>query len=196
MKSTEDHREEWKARFQAVSRAQARYLYVLLIAGAFYWALHVQVMSSPPAAITDQELPVVGVKVNGAVVWGTAPTILGAIILASLGTFQALTRASEKLAALARGDDAFERLDTVPTAIDFIVYTKSRWLSRIGLLSYPIFLSLVYAEAAWVWLSVFRMAVTVSGRAVFLTIGAGILVLCLPRLVGLWISKGKRAFAP
>jgi hypothetical protein len=185
---------EWRERFQAVGRAQARYLYVLLIAGVFYWALHVQVMSATAATPAEQQLPVVGVAVNRDVVWGTAPIVLGFIMLACLGTFHALTRASERLGVLARGDDAFEGIDTVPTAIDFIVYAKSRWLFRLGLLSYPTFLSLVYVEACWLWFSVFRSSVTFLGRGASLIVGGGILILCLPRLVGLWLSKCKKAF--
>jgi limonene-1,2-epoxide hydrolase len=195
MAHDENHRDEWKERFQTVGRAQVRYLYVLMIVAAFYWALHVQVMSTPSASPTEQELPLVGVKVNRAVVWGTAPTILGLIVLATLGTFHALTRASEKLGTVAQGDDAFERLDTAPTAIDFIIYTESRWwLSRLGLFSYPIALSVVWVEAIWVWLSVYRGSVTFPGRGVFLILGAAVLILCLPLLFGLWASKGKSVF--
>jgi hypothetical protein len=194
MAHNEKDLKEWRERFQAVGRAQARYLYVLLVAGVFYWALHVQVMSARAATPAEQQLPAVGVAVNRDIVWGTAPIVLGCIILACLGTFHALRRASEELGAPARDDAVFESMDRSSTAIDFIVYAKSGWLSRLGLLSYPVFLSLVYVEAWCLWCSVFGTSVTFFGRGVSLVVGGGILILCFPRLFGLWLSKCKKAF--
>lgn len=191
----EEYCKEWKARFQAVGRAQARYLYVLLIAGTFYWALHVQIASAPPGADTQQEVPIIGVKVNGAVIRATAPTVLGFVILAALGTFRALTRASREIGLLASGNDAFERHDTVPTAIDFVVYTTQPGrFSRLGLLSYPLALSLVYVEAGWIWVSVYRAHGAFLGRSTLLVTALGVLPFCLPGLLGLWLSKGKKVF--
>ncbi len=79
--------------FKQLGGLESRYLYLLLITGVFYWALHVQVTFAPTSAFVHQELPVIGVKVNQEVVRASAPTVIGFIILASLGTFQALKHA-------------------------------------------------------------------------------------------------------
>lgn len=185
--------EDWKRRFQAVGRAQARYLYLLLVASVFFWALHVQVMVSAPMEVADQQLPLVGVTVNRVVVWATAPIVLGFTLLAAFGTFHAIKLASDKLGTLVEGDQGFERLDVSPTAIDFIVYTKSPSLRRLGLLSYPGFLSVVYVEAWWIWFCLLRSDRALPGWKVLVIIGAVVLLWCTYRLVELWLSKGKSA---
>lgn len=152
MENEKAHRGEWHRRFEAVGRAQARYLYLLLVSGAFCWALHVQVVSVMASGPSSQELPVVGVTVNRTVDWATAPILLGFVLLAAPGTFDALLHASDMdmLRIRAKGDERFERLDVSPTAIDFIVYGKSRFLRRVGLFSYPFFLPVIYSEAWWI----------------------------------------------
>ncbi len=177
-------KEEWKQRFEAVGRAQGRYLYVLLLSGVFFWALHWHLIGTDREKISNQELPLVGIAVDSVIVWASAPIVLGATLLAALGTFPAIKKAHDNFG---NGDEDFERRDLHPTAIDFIVYGEGPF----RLLSYPAFLSLVFVEASWIWFCFFKSDLDFLGRRVFLTVGAIILLWCFPRLLRFWYSKSR-----
>ena len=179
--------EEWKERFRAVGKAQGRYLWILLIAGIFYLALDMNISKSNMSS--QQSLPLIGIEVDSFLVWASGSFVLGLIILAALGTFPALTYATSRVNL--DGERAFERIDTEPTAIDFIVYTKPRakkW-TNISLITYPFFISLGVLESCWLWIRLAKLKPFSNMQLIFLFLGGVALVFCLPRLIGLWNSK-------
>jgi hypothetical protein len=183
--------QEWKDRFQSVGRAQARYLYILLIAGVFFLVLHLNIMTKDDAAVAEQEVPLVGAIVSRVMVWATAPIVLGFTLLGALGTFRAIDVARNKLGPSAKGGEGFERLDVNPTVIDFIVYTKSTCVGWLGLLTYPVFLLAIYVESAWIWYCFLQSSLIFPGRKIFLTFGCVILVWCILPLAKFGYSKVK-----
>jgi hypothetical protein len=175
----------WKARFQAVARAQNRYLYILLIACVFFWALRGRVRLA--ADTTQITLPIVDVEVEGLVVLAIAPIVIAFLLLAVLGTFPALRVAYKQMGGSSRD---FESYDTEPTAIDFVVYSTSRnAVRRLGLLSYPLVLTLALVEAVWLWVESLNDRI-LAGR-VAQGMGIVLLLVCIPRMYNLWESKVK-----
>lgn len=187
-------REEWKRRLHTVGRAQTRYLYVLLIVGLFYLALHLQITDKTSATNTDQQLPLIGIIVNRLVIWASAPIVLGFILLAALGTFSAIQVAKDQLKIAPKDHLSFERIDIYPTAIDFIVYNK--YIGRLGAITYPVFLLLFYLEAWWIWLHLIRSDQTLPFWTVFVVIGIIVLLLCFPPIGRIWYLKIKSKIHP
>ena len=180
--------QEWRERFRAVAKAQRRYLWILLVVGIFYLALDENISQQNESS--RQSLPLIGVEVDSKVVWASGSLVLSLIAWATLGTFPAVTHASSKVNPDGNGL-AFERLDTEPTAIDFMVYTKpgaSRW-TRISLVTYPSFISLGIVESVWLWIRLERSQIPSNVQWLFLVLGGAATLACLPRLVLLWISK-------
>lgn len=179
---------EWRERFRSVAKAQGRYLWLLLIAGVFYLALDTTIsQQSPPS---QQKLPLIGIEVDSKVVWASGSLVLGFIALAALGTFPALTYAYSKANPDGK-EQPFESLDTEPTAIDFIVYVQpnsSPW-TRLVLVTYPLFITLVVAESVYIW---FRLAASkpcLFRDWLFLVLGGAFTLACFYRLSKLWKSK-------
>lgn len=176
----------WASRFQAVARAQARYLYLLLVLCIFFWALRGRLLFAGEAG--EITLPIVNVPVSGYVPLVLAPAVLALVLLAVLGTFPASREAYSRLAETEKGLEAY---NSVPTAIDFVVYSRSNGaLSRLSLLSYPAALTLAYVEAAWLWGEALEYHIVWQGLAQFL--GLLLLLACLPRLAWLWKYKMER----
>jgi hypothetical protein len=189
-----DNEQEWRERYRAVAAAHGRYLWLLLIAGIFYSALHFDVDSrrnraetTLPSDSLKTELTFVGISVDSRVVRATGPFVLGLIALAALGTFPAIRRAYKETG---RSRHDFEQLDTAPTAIDFAVYTTPdapRW-TRIGLAAYPAFVTLVVTEAVWLWWEIKSEQAIPLGR-LFVALGAIVLLCSLLRLASVWRSE-------
>lgn len=180
--------QEWRERFRAVAKAQRRYLWILLVVGIFYLALDENISHQNESS--RQSLPLIGIEVDSKVVWASGSLVLSLIALATLGTFPAVTNASSKVNPDGNGL-AFERLDTEPTAIDFMVYTKpgaSRW-TRIKLVTYPSFISLGIGESIWLLIRLARSEPFPNFRCLFLLLGSAATMFCLLRLISLWISK-------
>ena len=187
MSEDTNQEEQWRERFKSVAKAQGRYLWLLLIAGVFYMALDIAVSEQPKPS--PQKLPFIGINIDSKVVWASASLVLGFISLATLGTFPAVTNAYSK--ANPKGDQPFECLDTEPNAIDFIVYaplgTNTKW-TKLGLVTYPLFITLIVAESVWLW---YRLWVSKPFlyRTLFLVLGAVMTLACLYPLCSLWKSK-------
>lgn len=180
--------EQWRERFRAVGKAQSRYLWILLIAGVFYFALDRSIPQETESS--RQKLPLIGIEVDSKVVWASGSLVLSLIALAALGTFPAITYASSNVNASGDGR-AFERLDTHPTAIDFIVYAKpgaSKW-ANLGLVTYPLFITICVAESMWLWVRLAGSKPFYNWHWVFLLLGGVAILASLPRLIRLWISK-------
>jgi len=187
--SNNDVHVEWRKRFRAVARSQGRHLWLLLITAVFYLALDSTV--SRQAQPGRQQLPVVGIEVSSGVVWASGSLVLGFISLAALGTFPALTYAYSMANPAKREDYPFESLDTEPTAIDFLVYAtpgNDAW-RRLALVTYPLFITFVVLESAWLWVRLLASKPSTVADFVFLVCGGAFTLACFIRLGKLWKSK-------
>lgn len=186
-------RDAWHLRFQAVARAQARYLYLLVVVGLFYWALDGRIRQGPPFAPVS--LPVVQVEIDPWVVWASASPVLAALLLGTLGTFRALSVAHDRVKGQSDDVRNFESLDTSPTLIDFVFYTKtaSGGVARFSLVAYPLVLTIFFVEAMWLLARLWELEAPVPGLSVFLVIGSFELPFSFWGLAKLWFLKLKQA---
>jgi hypothetical protein len=174
----------WQDRFYSVARAQIRYLYILFVGCVFYYALANKIQSQPNASI---KVPIIEMEIDGATIMAWGPPGIGFLLLAALGTFPALRNAYKRMS----NKSPWEAYDLVPTAIDFVVYARSRnSLYRIGLLAYPIVLTLAYVEG--IWLFYLSLKLNVPQKVWHLIPGGIPLLLCLLPLVHLWIFKVRQ----
>lgn len=182
----DDLRARWLDRLHAVSRAQARYLYTLLVLALFFWSLRSQIAATPEHS--SIKVPLVGLAVDSHVVLASGPIALSLTVLAMLGTFPAVERAYKEYKRRSPSQNEFEAIDTNPNAIDLAVYSRqgSKWGS-LGLISYPLVLSLVVFES--VVLLVWLACSEVSAKIIFFPLGVLVTMAALPRLLSLWWSK-------
>jgi hypothetical protein len=142
----------WLRRFQAVGKAQARYLWVLLIAMLFYAAVRARVVGVPTETLPPLSVPLVGLEIDAATVFASGPVVLSFLVLVVIGSLRAFEHAREKLKLGTGGDYMTEQVDVHPNAIDLAVYTPIRSRSipaTIGYFAYPAFLVAALAEATW-----------------------------------------------
>jgi hypothetical protein len=188
-----DERKAWMERLGVVGRAQARYLWLLLIAGIFYLALHLQV--ADPAATQARELvvPVVDLTLSAIPVWASGPIVLSTLLLAAHGSLRAY-----KTAAAAVGVEGFgvgEEYDLAPNALDFVVYTtpaSPRWTRGVLLFTYPLYMALFCAEAWWLLLAVHADAPALV-RAIFVPLGGLLALFATWRVMSYLWTNGHRA---
>lgn len=185
-------REEWRARFRAVSRAQSRYLYLLMLASVFFWALRIGNVPFADARRYGVDVPVLGVSLDPRVILDFGPIVLGLLMLALLGTFAAVTYAKDQLAV--KTDDDFQRLDEFPNAIDFIVFAPggTSRLARWPLLSYPVVIVIAYVEAWWLFLEGTFLSPSYTGKLVVAVMSGAVLIAAIPRLASFTAAKARR----
>jgi len=141
-----DHNEasHWLRRFDAMGRAQSRYLWILLFIGIFYLAL--QHACPDPQ---DVRVPFVDLKLDARIILASGGAVIAFLLLATFGALRAWRRAVDQYYELTKTTDS-ERLDIHPNALDLAFYptTKSpQWIRRITWQMYPLFLSALSAEA-------------------------------------------------
>jgi len=83
VKSETEH-EQWLRRLDATGRAQARYLWILLLACLFFFSLRQSEASSQQISV-----PVLDLKLNAAAVLASGGTIIAFIVVASFGAIAA-----------------------------------------------------------------------------------------------------------
>jgi hypothetical protein len=139
---------QWLARLQALGKMQARYLWFLVIASIFYLGL-----SSGTLRPTNGEVkvPVLNLELGVAPILAAGPAVLSFLVLVVMGALRAYGRATENL-GIERSDPRGEATDTEPNFLDLAFYpTEStrpvlRYVPRIVLFKYPVFLSLVLVQ--------------------------------------------------
>jgi hypothetical protein len=142
---------QWLKRSEAIGRAQARYLWILLIAVVFYVALQarLQVLDGT----TSLTVPLIDLELSAAVVLASGPPVLSFLVLVIIGALRAYSTAREKLGLSQGADWTGEEVDIHPNAIDFALYTTPRspkLISTVAFFSYPGFLLVALAVAAWI----------------------------------------------
>jgi hypothetical protein len=185
------HADDWKRRLSAVSSAQAKYLWALVVLGIFYFVLQ-RSLGNPIGADRDAvELPVLGIPLPVAAISLAAPSVLFFVLLVVMGSMRAYRTAETK--ATSPGTPS-EAIDASPNPLDLAVYTTTdspTWLQRVLVLTYPLFLSVFAAEATWILLSLFKAP---DGLATWLFRLLGVLtgIPALVLLLRLWHRALRR----
>jgi hypothetical protein len=160
-----DHeRDFWLRRLEALGRAQARYLWFLLIAALFYAALYAR-----NSASTTITVPIVELDLGTLTVEASGGPIIAFLVLVIIGAIRAWTHALEQIRGSRPAKDA-EQLDTHPNAIDLAIYTTDSSpaiIRKAVYFAYPLLLLAGLAESAllawWLW-----RTPSVPARTVFL----------------------------
>lgn len=168
---------DWSERFGAVGVAQNTYLYLLGMAGLFFFVLDLALPET-----TTTEIPGVGLEVSSLFVWAAGPAVIGFLLAAVLGALDATTHAGARM-ELGKGE--FEREDVGPNAVDMAFYTTAdspRVALALGYLSYPAYLALFFGEGVWLWSNLFQLEQRSAVLEVALWLGAAMLLLGFLRL--------------
>jgi hypothetical protein len=146
----------WLDRMHSLGAAQARYLWLLLVACLFYLALQLQPI--PTATVT---VPIVELQLSRNAVAAAGPAVISFLVLAMMGALAGQRRAYLQTVASARpptNELDGERLDTHPNAIDLAFYTDRQQTPRLfrtlAHFKYPAALTLALAEVVWLAWSV------------------------------------------
>ncbi|MBZ5639623.1 MAG: hypothetical protein LAO51_12830 [Acidobacteriia bacterium] len=158
----------WDARYAALGRTQARYLWILLALSVFFLALDAQALASQwPIALGRSRfahdpdvvtIPFLQLPISSGVVRMFGPLILVVLLRATLGTLAAAKTALSRIGP-DDGDSSIEAYDHHPNVIDMAVYLSDtakpkRLAYSLAAVSYPLYLSLHAAVAAYLSYSV------------------------------------------
>lgn len=186
----------WLDRYEAVGRAQHRYLFLLLLFSAFFIALDYKLRDDPAFSTKSPTIPYLDLDVSVYVVFAFGPIILTLLVLALIGALKAAGSALGNLKKGSAKSLLSEAYDRVPNLIDFIVYTKQpppRWLLRVILSTYPT--AMTAGGALAVYCAVRFALMSESGALKWIVlIASG--ALWIPMAIGLkqvWSSKMSKA---
>jgi hypothetical protein len=194
MNATNDH---WIERLQTVGRAQARYLWLLLVTGIFYWAVQDQMEAAAPAQLPPLKLPVIDLELSGGVVWATGPAVVAFILLAYLGAVRAYSRATEALGLNIPGDPetVSEPFDTAPNAVDLAAYTtQESWafVKRAVYFLHPLIITGFLLEAMWLAVRVGGSPQAIPGRTAWVIFGSALCLAASFRVADTWRRRIRR----
>ena len=142
----EKERDLWLRRLDATGRAQSRYLWITLLACLFFLTLRLSAPSTQSVSV-----PVLDLKLNASAVLASGGTVIGLLIIASLGAILAWSRALQEYGGESWRDYA-ERLDMHPNFLDLAIYTgpgKANLFGKIAYFVYPLYFTLALGESAW-----------------------------------------------
>src|SRR5437773_6382849 len=146
------HFEPWLDRYEAIGRAQHRYMYLLLVLVAFFLVVD----GGPGAPAPDSAKPLgiefLHLDVPRLAVWALGPPVIAFMLLAFLGTFAAARVALKGLEASAPAGLRGDAYDRVPNLIDFAVHTKGDdplLVRVVPASSYPCFATAVLLSIAY-----------------------------------------------
>ncbi len=186
----------WLDRYEAIGRAQHRYLFLLLLFGAFFLTLDYKFRNDQAFATKSPTIPYLDLDIPVYVVFALGPIILTSLVLGLVGALKAAGPALENLKKIGRGSLPDEAYDRVPNLIDFVVYTKQPppgWLLRVIRSTYPT--AMTAGGVAAVYCAARLVCVDESGSLkwiVLIVSGA----LWIPMTIGLkqvWTSKMRTA---
>lgn len=190
---------EWARRFVVVGHAQGRYLLWLSLSGLFYYALDLDVSSSTLAR-ERLAVPFAGIELATRTVWAAAPSVLGFLLLATLGATEALRAAAANIGRR----EITEELNESFNILDAVSYTGSNghpFVRRLVGLVYPAVLSVFWVEAAVILTVLFgespdRLFPQIEypfwqsvSAWMFRSLGTLFVVFALRRLTSLWITR-------
>ncbi len=188
--TSETERQHWLRRIEATGRAQARYLWLVLVVGIFYAALRINGVDSEQIIV-----PMVGLKLDAPFVLATGGPILAFLVLVVMGAIRAWTHAFEQYRGTSPAVDS-EQLDTHPNALDLAMYTTDKspaMVRRLLSFVYPFFLTASLGESGllgwWVWSSP-----AVVGRDVLLVAWALLWIPAAVLVLAMWWTRIKQLF--
>lgn len=145
-----DRQQQWIERAQALGKAQARSLWLLLVAAIFFLA----VGSGTPADSAGKSVPLLGRDVTAPawVVRASGPFVLSFLVTVAMGALRARGVAIENAGGDTKTAKANEPWDVNPNPLDLAKYSQEETpllLRRFSLLGYPVFLTLIMIEVGW-----------------------------------------------
>lgn len=186
----------WLDRYEAIGRAQHRYLYLLLVLVAFFLVIDGGPGSVPPITSKPLRLEFITLEVSRVLVWALGPSIISFVLLAFLGTFPAADAALHGLKSTAPAGLSGDVYDRVPNLIDFAMYTKGEGAVFIRLLtlsSYPFFATIVFLTAVYLTIRICAQPALGCGRWAVALVALALWVAVVLRLSRLWKGKVKSA---
>ena len=167
---TDSDIDQWKKRIEVVGKAQARYLWVLLIVGLFYWTLQSDINNG--ASLPEIKTPIIGVNLSGEILLASGPSVIFLLIIIIYGTFRAFGTAVKKLNL---GPGHIEPYDLAPNAIDFAAYNPKKdkeFPASLFLLAYPLYLSIFWFEAIILLIDLITLDGQIVGELFFIMLGS------------------------
>jgi len=140
----------WLDRYQAIGKAQSRYMYLLAVLLVFFGLLMAQESSTAFFDTTPMKIPIIGLDVYPEPILAAGPILLGTVALALLGSLSAAIAPLARLDEISARKLSHESYDKTPNIIDMAVYstTETGKFTKAAIwLSYPTFISLSVAEA-------------------------------------------------
>ena len=184
----DEQRQFWIRRLEATGKAQARHLWVLLIAQLFYLALHASGANSHEITV-----PVIDLRLNALTVLASGAPVIAFLVLVVMGAIRAWTHAVEQVAGTSPVKDA-EHLDAHPNAIDFAMYTTTRSpavIKKILYFVYPLFLLIALVESAWLGAWLGRNPL-VPWRVVFIGVLAVTWIPAAFLVLAMWLKRLRK----
>ena len=183
----DEERSFWLRRLEATGKAQARYLWLLLLTGLFFGALRVRAAGHQTITV-----PVVDLDLNAPTVLAAGGPILAFLVLAVMGAIRAWTTAVEQIRGRPPRDT--EPLDVYPNALDLALYTTDQspaLLRNVLYFAYPLYLAAALVESAWLqdWL---LGATGVPGRTAFLVVGCATWFIGVVQVLRMWGVRIKK----
>lgn len=171
---TDSDIEQWKKRIEVVGKAQARYLWILLIVGLFYWALQSSINNG--VSQPEIQIPIIGTNLSSEILFASASSVIFFLIIIIHGAFRAFGTAAK---VLKLGSGHIEAYDLAPNAIDFAAYNPKKdkeFPASLLLLAYPLYLSIFWIEAIILLIDLITIDLQIEGKLFFIISG---LILCI-----------------
>ena len=183
----------WKGRLAAVSSAQAKYLWALVVLGIFYYSVQRSVhLSNTQAELT---VPILNISLPTFTIASSGPSVLFFLLLVVLGSMRAYR--SAEVQATNNGTPS-EAIDSAPNPLDLAVFTTAaspNWIKTALGLTYPMFLSVFAVEGTWLLVWLLDYSDHSVGTWAFRVIGVLTGLPALIMLLGLWSRAIKRTLS-
>lgn len=177
-------------RLNALGRAQARSLYLILVAGNYYTYTHYKlgIGYAHPGSLTTQ--PPFGVEVIEPVFFfSTTPLVLGLLTLSGLGAIAAAHSAMDKFEKLSIGKRLRPFCDRQPNLIDCAFYHDKATLKplrALAIIAYPLFFTAATIGAIYLPAREVLSGSLYGWSLITLILGGIIWIFAVARLIGHW----------
>src|SRR5262245_35373029 len=108
----------WLSRYEALGKAQSRYLYVLLIAVIFFLVVNYRTSTDPSFEYKPIGVSALGLDLPPRILLLFGPILILMVLLAVLGSLRAARHAHVELERLLGSCAVSESIDPVPNLVD------------------------------------------------------------------------------